>query len=185
MSRVIGLARAAAVVLLAGCSAVSNLPPATATAQSSASASTAPAATPTSPAVASTASTDVVATAVPALPTAPATPHPTPVASSAVVARSTADAGQSAAALPDGTMPIADESGDTPPDGTIPIAGQAGVDPSCDDTVRPDPLPAPGSARSQDFFRSFRTPLPPAPLYDPPGPRRIGLQAGHWLKEDV
>jgi len=82
-------------------------------------------------------------------------------------------------------MPIADESGDTPPDGTIPIAGQAGVDPSCDDTVRPDPLPAPGSARSQDFFRSFRTPLPPAPLYDPPGPRRIGLQAGHWLNEDV
>jgi N-acetylmuramoyl-L-alanine amidase len=46
-------------------------------------------------------------------------------------------------------------------------------------------MPAPGSARAQDFFRSFRTPLPPAPLYDPPGPKRVGLQAGHWLNDQV
>ena len=71
------------------------------------------------------------------------------------------------------------------PDGTIPLAGQPVVDASCDDTARPDPLPAPGSARSQDFFRSFRTPLAPAPLYDPPGQRRVGLQAGHWLNDEV
>jgi len=70
-------------------------------------------------------------------------------------------------------------------DGTIPSAGQSVVDPSCDDMARPDPLPAPGSPRSQDFFRSFRTPLAPAPLYDPPGQRHVGLQAGHWLNEDV
>jgi N-acetylmuramoyl-L-alanine amidase len=56
---------------------------------------------------------------------------------------------------------------------------------SCDGTSRPDPLPAPGSARAQDFFRSFRVPLPPAPLYDPPGPKRVGLQAGHWLIDQV
>lgn len=56
---------------------------------------------------------------------------------------------------------------------------------SCDDTARPDPLPAPGSARARDFFRSFRQPLPPAPLYDPPGPKRVGLQAGHWLTDQV
>jgi N-acetylmuramoyl-L-alanine amidase len=56
---------------------------------------------------------------------------------------------------------------------------------SCDDTARPDPLPAPGSARAQDFFRSFRVPLPPAPLYDPPGPKRVGLQAGHWQVDQV
>jgi N-acetylmuramoyl-L-alanine amidase len=58
---------------------------------------------------------------------------------------------------------------------------------ACDDTVRPDPLPVPGSgtARSQDFFRSFRAPLAPAPLYNPPGERRVGLQAGHWLTENV
>jgi len=55
----------------------------------------------------------------------------------------------------------------------------------CDTTSRPDPLPVPGSSRSQDFFRSFRLPLPPAPLYDPPGPKRIGLQAGHWLNDQV
>jgi hypothetical protein len=71
------------------------------------------------------------------------------------------------------------------PDGTIPTSAQPPVDPACDDTSRPDPLPAPGSARSQDFFRSFRTPLAPAPLYDPPGPRRVGLQAGHWLTDEV
>ncbi len=71
------------------------------------------------------------------------------------------------------------------PDGTIPTLAQPPVDPACDDTNRPDPLPAPGSARSQDFFRSFRTPLAPAPLYDPPGPKRVGLQAGHWLTDEV
>lgn len=82
----------------------------------------------------------------------------------------------------DGQAPL---DGAALPDGTIPIAGQPVVDASCDDTSRPDPLPAPGSPRSQDFFRSFRTPLAPAPLYDPPGQRRVGLQAGHWLNEDV
>jgi N-acetylmuramoyl-L-alanine amidase len=56
---------------------------------------------------------------------------------------------------------------------------------ACDDTLRPDPLPAPGTPRSQDFFRSFRTPLAPAALYNPPGQRRVGLQAGHWMNEDV
>jgi N-acetylmuramoyl-L-alanine amidase len=56
---------------------------------------------------------------------------------------------------------------------------------SCDDTARPDPLPPPGSARAQSFFRSFHVPLPPAPLYDPPGQKRVGLQAGHWLVDEV
>jgi N-acetylmuramoyl-L-alanine amidase len=70
-------------------------------------------------------------------------------------------------------------------DGTVPTAGQAVADPACDDTVRPDALPAPGSARSQDFLRSFRAPLAPAPLYDPPGQRHVGLQAGHWLTDQV
>jgi N-acetylmuramoyl-L-alanine amidase len=59
------------------------------------------------------------------------------------------------------------------------------ADGTCDDTVRPTPLPARGSPRSPDFFRSFREPLAPAPLYDPPGPRRVGLQAGHWLNDEV
>lgn len=66
-------------------------------------------------------------------------------------------------------------------------AGDPGMaaDPNCDGSARADPLPPPGSPRSQDFFRSFRTPLPPAPLYDPPGQKRVGLQAGHWLTDQV
>jgi N-acetylmuramoyl-L-alanine amidase len=31
--------------------------------------------------------------------------------------------------------------------------------------------------------RTFREPLAPAPLWSPPGPKRVGLQAGHWLVE--
>jgi N-acetylmuramoyl-L-alanine amidase len=57
---------------------------------------------------------------------------------------------------------------------------------SCDPNAVPaQPLPAPGSGGAQGFFRSFRIPLPPAPLYDPPGPKRVGLQAGHWLVDQV
>ena len=70
-------------------------------------------------------------------------------------------------------------------DGTLPSGTPAAADPACDGSVRPDPLPPPGSPRSQDFFRSFREPLTPAPLYDPPGPKRVGLQAGHWLTDQV
>jgi hypothetical protein len=71
------------------------------------------------------------------------------------------------------------------PDDTIPTTAAPPPDPTCDDAVRPDPLPAPGSTRAQDFFRSFREALPPAPLYDPPGQRRVGIQAGHWLTDQV
>ncbi|MCC7103671.1 MAG: N-acetylmuramoyl-L-alanine amidase [Chloroflexi bacterium] len=34
-------------------------------------------------------------------------------------------------------------------------------------------------------FRGFRDPLPPAPLWNPPGQKQVGLQAGHWLVEQV
>lgn len=70
-------------------------------------------------------------------------------------------------------------------DGSVLSETSTVADPACDGSVRPDPLPAPGSPRSQDFFRSFREPLAPAPLYDPPGPKRVGLQAGHWLTDQV
>jgi hypothetical protein len=83
------------------------------------------------------------------------------------------------------SAPVVDPAAAAPLDGTQPAAAPPGADPTCDDTARPDPLPVPGSPRSQDFFRSFRTPLASAPLYDPPGPRRVGLQAGHWLTDQV
>jgi len=143
-------------VILAGCSAVPAVSTAAPTASSAAQ--IAPVSTPTSPTPA---------------PTAPSVPNP--------------EATAVPLADPTATVPaVVPQPADAPPDdGTIPGAGQPVVDASCDGTSRPDPLPAPGSARSQDFFRSFRTPLPPAPLYDPPGQRRIGLQAGHWLNEEV
>lgn len=32
---------------------------------------------------------------------------------------------------------------------------------------------------------AFRDPLPTAPVWNPPGPKRVALQAGHWLNEQV
>jgi N-acetylmuramoyl-L-alanine amidase len=61
----------------------------------------------------------------------------------------------------------------------------AGIDASCDGDNQQAPLPAPGSAGAQNFFRGFREPLAPAPLFNPPGEKRIGLQAGHWLTNQV
>ncbi len=58
-------------------------------------------------------------------------------------------------------------------------------DTACQRTSGTTPLPAPGAPGAQDFFRSFRDPLAAAPLYNPPGTRRIGLQAGHWLTDQV
>ncbi len=49
----------------------------------------------------------------------------------------------------------------------------------------PGPLPRPGDQAALGFWSSFRDPLPPAPLFNPPGPKRVGLQAGHWLTEQV
>jgi N-acetylmuramoyl-L-alanine amidase len=67
-----------------------------------------------------------------------------------------------------------------------PAAVDASTLASCDPSAPPPaPLPAPGSGQASGFFRGFRVPLPPAPLYDPPGPKRVGLQAGHWQTDQV
>lgn len=47
------------------------------------------------------------------------------------------------------------------------------------------PLPAPGVAGATGFWQAFREPLPPAAVWNPPGPKRVGLQAGHWRVEEV
>src|SRR5262245_45941595 len=49
----------------------------------------------------------------------------------------------------------------------------------------PAALPRPDNAVNLDFWSSFRAPLPPAALWNPAGQRRVGLQAGHWLTEQV
>src|SRR5215831_998822 len=54
----------------------------------------------------------------------------------------------------------------------------------CSDAPR-SALPAPGAPGAQDFFRGFRDPFPPATLYNPPGEKRVGLQAGHWKNDEV
>lgn len=127
------------------------------------------------------------------LPAAPPTAVPTTVVAVSESALAGSDSAPRAASL-DGTVqqvsaPGSGAASALAPEtvSTDPGAGDPGMaaDPNCDGSARADPLPAPGTARSQDFFRSFRTPLPPAPLYDPPGQKRVGLQAGHWLTDQV
>lgn len=78
--------------------------------------------------------------------------------------------------------PVGAPAADAPQESAMTDASQLTA---CDVTARPDPLPVPGSPGAQSFFQSFRVPLPSAPLYDPPGPKRVGLQAGHWLTDQV
>jgi len=40
-------------------------------------------------------------------------------------------------------------------------------------------------ARGAGGWSAFRAPFPPVPVWDPPGPKRVGLQAGHWLYGDA
>lgn len=47
------------------------------------------------------------------------------------------------------------------------------------------PPPVPGDPSGQSFWGRYRQPLPPAEVYNPPGPKRVGLQAGHWLTEQI
>ena len=108
-----------------------------------------------------------VATAPTSAPTAPSAPAATAEPPSATAAPTTR-----ARVAPVATLaPVA------------PVAAQP-TDRPCDDSVL-QPLPAPGSPDAQGFFRSFRIPLPPAPLYDPPGAKRVGLQVGHWQIDQV
>jgi hypothetical protein len=57
------------------------------------------------------------------------------------------------------------------------------TDEQCGQQALP-PLPRPVDG-NQNFWTSFRLPLPPASVWNPPGTPRVGLQAGHWLTEQV
>ena len=48
-----------------------------------------------------------------------------------------------------------------------------------------EPLPAEDDPGARDFWAKFEAPLPPAPVWNPPGPKRVGIQAGHWLRYEV
>jgi N-acetylmuramoyl-L-alanine amidase len=59
------------------------------------------------------------------------------------------------------------------------------IDPACGDQL-PPPFRTPGNPPGGDpALQLLRTPLAPAPLWNPAGPRRVGLQAGHWLVDQV
>lgn len=61
--------------------------------------------------------------------------------------------------------------------------GAAGED-ECTDLVNA-PFPRPGTPEATEFWRGFSQPLPPAAVWNPPGPKRVGLQAGHWRVEEA
>jgi N-acetylmuramoyl-L-alanine amidase len=53
------------------------------------------------------------------------------------------------------------------------------------DQCDPDQLPPPLRPGTPGGFSAFRVPLPATPQYNPPGPKRVGLQAGHWQNDQV
>jgi N-acetylmuramoyl-L-alanine amidase len=53
------------------------------------------------------------------------------------------------------------------------------------DRQAPPPLPGQANPVGSQGFQSFRAPLPLTPRWNPPGPRRVGVQAGHWLNEQT
>ena len=57
-------------------------------------------------------------------------------------------------------------------------------EPVCDKGPQP-PLPKPGTPGAEEFWRAFRDPLPPTDVWDPPGQRRVGLQAVHWRVDEA
>jgi N-acetylmuramoyl-L-alanine amidase len=127
--------------------------------------------------------TGATATLTSAVADTPVAPQGTPQANSDGAASDTSTASAAASS----TAPAAAGAADTPTPDTSADASAAQLA-SCDPNAPPPaPLPRPGSgsAQAQGFFRGFRDPLSPAPLYDPPGPKRVGLQAGHWMVDRV
>jgi len=94
--------------------------------------------------------------------------------------------------------------GDTPPLEESPMIDprpvQSGIDPAVNDGtpfVSLDPEPAPPAINPPEADYScdvvpgpfdlsqFRIPLPATPRWNPPGQKRVGIQAGHWLTEQT
>src|SRR5262245_41056855 len=48
-----------------------------------------------------------------------------------------------------------------------------------------DPPAADPGAPGGSIWARYRIPLPAAEVYNPPGPKRVGLQAGHWRTEEI
>lgn len=48
-----------------------------------------------------------------------------------------------------------------------------------------DPPAADPASPGGSIWARYRVPLPPAEVYNPPGPKRVGLQVGHWRTEEI
>jgi N-acetylmuramoyl-L-alanine amidase len=55
---------------------------------------------------------------------------------------------------------------------------------ACSRSNEPPP-PIPGDPSTGSFWGRYRQPPLPAEVYNPPGPKRVGLQAGHWRTEEI
>jgi N-acetylmuramoyl-L-alanine amidase len=117
-----------------------------------------------------------------------AEPDPTVVPTAAAVVAPTDSPTEVPLVQPTVSAASAPAPDQPPAQDLTPVAVDPNALASCDPSAPPPPpLPVPGSASAQasSVFRGFRVPLPPAPLYDPPGPKRVGLQAGHWQTDQV
>src|SRR5215212_9916360 len=64
------------------------------------------------------------------------------------------------------------------------VALAAPTEQECSRSSEPPP-PVPGDPSTASFWGRYRVPLPPAAVYNAPGPKRVGLQAGHWRTYDI
>ena len=53
------------------------------------------------------------------------------------------------------------------------------------DQCDPDQPPPRFGRGTPGGFSAFRAPLPPTPLWNPPGQKRVGLQVGHWKLDET
>src|SRR5579884_804401 len=76
-------------------------------------------------------------------------------------------------------------------DDLCPVAGQRCTDYDAlaqliDQEILPIPDGHPGPLRMPSGgWAQFGRPQPSVPVWNPPGPKRVGLQVGHWQAEDA
>lgn len=66
---------------------------------------------------------------------------------------------------------------------TPPVALAAPAEQTC--SQKTDPPAADPASHGGSIWARYRVPLPQAEVYNPPGPKRVGLQAGHWRVEET